>query len=70
MLYSPKTLWGPLTTRSCGGSGLTGGMWQHRPEVEEPAFYVLRLREAEVTKENGQPKTPAEYLAERAAWDA
>ncbi len=45
------------------------GMWQNRPDVENPELYVLRLREEDAKKENGELKTPEEYLAEIAAWD-
>ena len=45
------------------------GMWQNRPDVENPEMYVLRLREEEAKKKNGELKTPEEYLAEIAAWD-
>ena len=45
------------------------GMWQNRPDVENPELYVLRLREEEAKKENGELKTPEEYLAGITAWD-
>ncbi len=45
------------------------GMWQNRPDVENPELYVLHLREEEAKKENGELKTPEEYLAEITAWD-
>ena len=45
------------------------GMWQNRPDVENPELYFLHLREEEAKKENGELKTPEEYLAEIAAWD-
>ena len=45
------------------------GIWQSRPDVENPELYVLRLREEDSKKENGELKTPEEYLAEITAWD-
>ena len=45
------------------------GIWQNRPDVENPELYVLRLREEDSKTENGKLKTPEEYLAEIAAWD-
>lgn len=45
------------------------GMWRSRPDIVDPELYVLRLREKEAKKENGELKTPEEYLAEIAAWD-
>lgn len=44
-------------------------IWQNRPDVENPELYVLRLREEDSKKENGELKTPEEYLAEITAWD-
>ena len=45
------------------------GMWQNRPDVADPELYVLRLREEDTKNENGEQKTPEEYLAEIEAWD-
>ncbi len=45
------------------------GMWQNRPDIVDPELYVLRLREEDSKKENGELKTPEEYLVEITAWD-